>query len=352
MNPMVLSRNQHAVLVASLERHTMPMATSNHFTLYALRPVTPVRITDLAVVHAFIPAQIDNNLGSYVANELLPLLATATCDHATYPEQEIFERYVGAIVRSMDGDEQRSWHLFYTNTLRSLRRVAHQAADGDPLKGTSNHSQHQQCISPNPADAIPAEHDFIASFGAIYQQVIRLIRDDTGSSPQPRTLLDVATCFGFLPLLLAQQTSADPYLIPDTLTRIVGCDLNPALVNLARDYAHHQQLHQVEFVTADILAASPQSIQTLAAAAPFDVVMSIHLLEHLELWQTEIAMSNLWQLTGQRLIIAVPFEDIPDPRFGHRQVFDQERLSAIGEQFGAPYHCFEYHGGWLVMERE
>ena len=54
-------------------------------------------------MHDFEPWQIDNNIGSYVANELLPLLAESRgpmADGYAYSKQEIFERYVGGIVRS------------------------------------------------------------------------------------------------------------------------------------------------------------------------------------------------------------------------------------------------------------
>ncbi len=46
-----------------------------------------------------------------------------------------------------------------------------------------------------------------------------------------------------------------------------------------------------------------------------------------------------------------PLEEQPDARFGHRQVFDQARLSAIGAQLDGEYRYFEHHGGWLVVDR-
>lgn len=327
MNPTVLARHYHTFLVACLEQRSRPLVSSRHFTLYPRQTPAPPAptLTDLILVHDFVPAQIDNNIGFYVANELLPLLAAATCGDSTYPEQELFERYVGAIVRSIVGDERHAWQLFYTNTLHALSNATPATTD------------------------IPAEQDFIGNFGAIYQHVIHLLAATLARSSHACTLLDVATCFGFLPLLLALPATADR--IPPNLTHIVACDLNPALVSLANDYARHQPMRQVEFVTADILAAHPQSICTPATAAPFDIVTAIHLLEHLEPWQTELAITQLWQLTRQRLIIAVPLETRPDPRFGHRQVFDPNKLAAIGQQLGAPFRCFEYCGGWLVIDR-
>jgi ubiquinone/menaquinone biosynthesis C-methylase UbiE len=130
---------------------------------------------------------------------------------------------------------------------------------------------------------------------------------------------------------------------------IVGCDLNSALVNLANDYARFKSLQSVTFMVADILAGDIQEV--LAPAPTFDVVTAIHLLEHLEPWQTQQAIDNLWKITGRRLIIAVPLEEIPDPRFGHRQTFDQKRLTAMGRKLGGRCHSFEYHGAWIVIDR-
>jgi SAM-dependent methyltransferase len=130
---------------------------------------------------------------------------------------------------------------------------------------------------------------------------------------------------------------------------IVGCDLNSALVNLANGYARFKGLQPVTFMVADILAGDIQSV--LAPAPRFDVVTAIHLLEHLEPWQTQQAIDNLWKITGRRLIIAVPVEEIPDPRFGHRQTFDQKRLAAMGRKLGGRCHSFESHGAWIVIDR-
>ncbi|MEZ5584051.1 MAG: hypothetical protein R3F37_16100 [Candidatus Competibacteraceae bacterium] len=53
-------------------------------------------------------------------------------------------------------------------------------------------------------------------------------------------MLDVATCFGFFPLLLARVRTVNR-----TLGDIAGCDLNPALMGFAEDYARHTGLAQV-----------------------------------------------------------------------------------------------------------
>ncbi|MDS4042085.1 MAG: class I SAM-dependent methyltransferase [Candidatus Competibacter sp.] len=328
MNPLALSRSRHGVLVECLERQAEPVARSSRFILYGLgsRQETALCPNDVVVVHDFSPAQIDNNIGYYVANELLPLFrGSRFADEAegyAYSEQDIFERYVGEIVRSIDGNERRAWHLYYDNTLAALRRVPPEWSDA---------------MVPPAA----AQQDFIGDFGAIYRRAIDLIAELPGA-----TVLDVATCFGFLPLLLATERRGQR----DDPGDIVGCDLNPALVGLADDYARHRRLRNVRFVRADILAVDVGR-ELAPSPARFDVVTALHLLEHLEPEQTGAAVANLWRLAARRLIVAVPLEETPDPRFGHRQVFDRERLLAVGRALGGRQDYFDFHGGWLVVDR-
>jgi 2-polyprenyl-3-methyl-5-hydroxy-6-metoxy-1,4-benzoquinol methylase len=320
MSPLTLSRQRHGILVECLAQRAQPVATSNHFTVYGIDPVSTAAADpdDIVVVHDFEPWQIDNNIGSYVANELLPLLpeGSGAAHGYAYSKQEIFERYVGEIVRSMDGNERRAWHLFYDNTLAALQETS--------LGRDSAEKQ-----------------DFIGDFGAIYRRVFSLAAELPHA-----TILDVATCFGFLPLLLASRRNA----AGQSLSSIVGCDLNPALVALADDYARQRQLADVCFIRADILAGDID--RELAASAPsFDVVTAIHLLEHLAPEQTGPAMNNLWRITRQRLIVAVPLEDVPDRRFGHLQGFNRDALLALGRQTGGYCRYFDHYGGWIVIDR-
>lgn len=314
----MLSRQRHALFVGCLAQAARPLGHSPHFTLYQL----PGADHELAIVHRFGPTRIDNDLGWYVVAELLPLLQAcdglATAGYAGYSEQDIFERSVGDIVRSSDGDERRAWRRFYDNTVQGLQDA--------PAR-------------PFPADESP---NFIAHFSAIYGLAADLI-EELAPTAAPPSVLDMATCFGFFPLLLARRWREVP-------ARIVGCDLNPALVAFANDYAGRRDGQGARFGVADVLA--PNINQQLAPLpGRYDAVTALHLLEHLEPSQTGTAVANLWRLTGRRLIIAVPLEETPDPRYGHRQAFDQARLSAIGAKLGGEQHYLEHHGGWLVVDR-
>ncbi|MCS6882676.1 MAG: class I SAM-dependent methyltransferase [Oscillochloridaceae bacterium] len=313
MIPLVLSPWRHAALTACLARNLPATAGSQHFTVYRLEPAphTPAAGPELVVVHTFRPEQIDNNLGFYVANELLPLLSVArgrlpepssADDPFVHDQQTLFEQCVGAIVRSMDGDERRAWHRFYVNSLAALERAMQ---------------------SDQPAA------DFIGPFAVIYRRLMDLAR---GAS-----LLDAGTCFGFLPLLMASRGGP-----PDT---IVGCDLDAALVGFANAYARRAGLANVRFAVADLLG------DDLARLGCFDTVTCVHVLEHLTPAQTLTALRALWQLTARRLIVTVPLEEQPDPRFGHRQTFTTERLAILGRELGGRFQTFELHGCWLVADR-
>jgi len=321
MTPLTLSRHRHRALLGGLDGGETLLAGSAHFSVYGLAAgQAQADPEDLLVVHSLAPEQIDNNVGAYVADELLPLLAqvrqAASIQPSLYAssEHETFQRCVGAIVRSMDGNERRAWHRFYDNTLAALRASA-------------------------TTGVAAGQTDFIASFRAIYAKTAALVAEVAAGS-----VLDVATCFGFL-LVLARQGAGDNC----GLRRIIGCDINPALVALANDYRQQRQVSGVGFVCADILAA--RAVGDLDPGGGFDVVTAIHLLEHLTAAETQRAMRNLWALTRRRLIVAVPFESEPDQRYGHCQVFDERRLCALGQQTAADCRFFSHHGGWIVLDR-
>ena len=319
---MMLSRHRHALLVEGLEQRAAPLGASARFRLYAL---TPPPADEFVIVHDFALGEIDNNLGHHVVTELLPLLtAHRHRIDSGYSEQDLFERSVGDIVRSVAGNEGAAWRLFYANTLDALQASA----------------------SLNLGSAAPDGRagDFIGLFGAIYRHALELIRA-TPNLTAPPTVLDTATCFGFFPLLLARVRPGG-----EALGEIAGCDLNPALMAFANDYVAHDPALATRFGVADILA---EDIERELAPLParFDTVTALHLLEHLDAGQTEAALANLWRLAAKRLIVAVPLEAEPDQRYGHRQVFDRERLLALGRTLGGRQTYCEYHGGWLVVDR-
>jgi len=170
--------------------------------------------------------------------------------------------------------------------------------------------------------------DSVATFARIYAHALSLVRGTT--------VLDVGCCFGFLPLLAAEQ---DPRL------RVIGTDLAPPTAALASRISHAQG-SRARFAAADLLALP-------VAGQGVDTVLAVHVLEHLPAEASGPALAQLCRVARRRVVVAVPLEEVPDPTFGHVQVFDLARLARIADT-DAPGWSRAVHaadGGWLVLDR-
>jgi SAM-dependent methyltransferase len=237
-----------------------------------------------------VPVRVSNELTDHIAAELAPL--------GLVPDAPAFEQIFTETVLAADPDPMRAWTSYYRNTLRRLRR---------PGRGGT---------------------DCMATFARIYAHARSLVRG--------ATVLDVGCCFGFLPLLAAD---ADPRL------KVIGTDLVPASAALAGRMSRARG-SRARFAAADLLAL-PVGDQTV------DTVLAVHVLEHLPARVTAPALAQLRRVARQRVVIAVPLEDVPDPTFGHLQAFDLPRLARLGA--GAPGWSGTVHaadGGWLVLDRD
>ena len=234
------------------------------------------------------PSGISNELADYIAAELAPL--------GLVPDGSAFEQIFVDAVLATHPDPMQAWTAFYGNTIRRLRR-------SDP-GGTSN----------------------LATFGRIYAHVLSLIRGTT--------VLDVGSCFGFLPLLAGERY---PYL------RVIGADLLPAAAALASRLSRAQG-GRSRFLAADLLAL-PVADQAV------DTVLAVHVLEHLPAEACHPALAELRRVARRRVVIAVPLEEIPDRTFGHLQAFDLPRLAGLGDVSGWSQTVYPADGGWLVLDR-
>ena len=237
-----------------------------------------------------VPGEISNELAGHIAAELVPL--------GLVPDGPAFERVFVDAVLSAQPDPERAWAAFYANTMRRLRR-ADDAGTGS-----------------------------VATFARIYRHTLSLVRGTT--------VLDAGSCFGFLPLLAAER---DPRL------KVIGTDLVPAAAALAGRISRARG-GRARFAAADLLAL-PAGDQTV------DTVLAVHVLEHLPARVTASALAQLRRVARQRVVIAVPLEEVPDPTFGHLQAFDLPRLARLGAE--APGWSGAVHaadGGWLVLDRD
>jgi len=234
---------------------------------------------------------VSNELAGHIAAELGPL--------GLVPDGRAFERLFVEVVLATHPDPARAWGAFYDNTMRRLR---------GPERGRT---------------------DSVATFARIYRHVMSLIRG--------RTVLDIGSCFGFLPLLIAEGS---PWL------RVIGADLDPAAAALAGRMAR-EQASRARFAAADLLAL-PVGDEAV------DTVLAVHVLEHVPAAATGPALAQLLRVARRRVVVAVPLEDSPDPTFGHVQAFDLHTLAAIAASVDAPgwsRAVYSADGGWLVLDR-
>ncbi len=79
-----------------------------------------------------------------------------------------------------------------------------------------------------------------------------------------------------------------------------------------------------------------------------DTVLAVHLLEHLPPAEGAAVLAEMLRLARRRVVVAVPYEDEPNPTWGHVRTFDAARLHDLGAATGRTYRVEEHHGGWLV----
>jgi len=273
---------------------------TSHFLL-ARAPASQV----VTLVHRFTPQEIDNNLGDYLLQELEPMGLMAS-------DQAFGSALLGVVHSVTPHDPVGAWNLFSMNTLHRLR---------EQLDDTSSQADRQ---------------DTITASASVYRRLFSL---KVGTS-----LLDVGCACAFWPILVAEREQ-------DKGGRVVGVDSRRDAINLSKNLAALTTTNHLEFLQVDVLAPDfPQ-------LGPFDMVTSIHMLEHLPESRLSQAFEHLLRVTRHRLIIAVPYEEQATAAYGHEQVFTHEKLEKWGrwcvERVGNPaqYWCEEVGSGLLIVDR-
>jgi SAM-dependent methyltransferase len=263
--------------------HRAQVTRTRHFRLH--RQDHRVEIT-----HWIRPEQLDNNLAGILAEELF---APGWLSGA-----EIFERVFTEVVRSVIDDPLRAWTTFYDNTLARIEECPSRAID-----------------EPAPSS--------IAGFAPVYRRAMRLV-------PSGR-VLDMGSCFGFLPLMLAERGQ----------NAVIASDLVPGSMRLLSAVAESRgtRLHTLVCDAARV----PLPDRSV------DAVTAVHLLEHLDPAQGEAVLAEAVRLARCRVVIAVPFEDEPTAAYGHIRTFTRQDLVELGHAAGHRFEVDEYHGGWLVV---
>ncbi len=265
-------RVNKAMLRKSIEDEGYIIHETPHFFV-VIRSMFP----SVIVIHWFALAEIDARIGDYILQELKPL--------GVLTDVEDYDAVFGAIVGSLFPHEtQQAWYIYTKNTFRHLRHLAYST-------------------SPLALDSTPG------TFATLYRRVFEL---QVGES-----FLDAGCSSGFLPLLIAEH-------IP-SLSSVIGIDIRPQPFEAARALAEEHNLKNVQFIQADLLDS------TFCTWGSFDTITLLHVLEHFSEKAMYIVLRNLLAVTGQRLIIAVPYEHgTPETAYGHEQLFSQAKLEEVG----------------------
>jgi SAM-dependent methyltransferase len=224
------------------------------------------------------------------AHEISNDLAGWIADDLVAPgliEPAAFERTFVSVVRSVDP----GWTAFYRNTLAEL------AAGGAP--GGTN-----------------------AGMAPVHARAVALAQG---------SVVELGCCFGFLSLAMAGAGHD-----------VTAVDLSPGTVRLLAS-------------VAPALGRPVRALAGDAAAVPLadgcaDTVVAVHLLEHLPPALAPRVLAEMLRVARRRAVVAVPYEDQPDPTWGHVRTFDAAALDALGAATGRPYRVDDHHGGWLVVE--
>lgn len=205
-------------------------------------------------------------------------------------DPEAFEAAFVEAVLATDPDPAAAWRAFYRNTLAEL------AAGGVP--GGTN-----------------------AGMAPVHERAAELA---VGS------VVELGCCFGFLALRLAAKGHP-----------VTAVDLTPGTARLLASVAPALGL-RVEAVAGD--AAALPLVDRCA-----DTVFAVHLLEHLPPGRDAVVVAEMLRVARRRVVVAVPYEDEPDPTWGHVRTFDAAALRELGAATGRPHEVFDHHGGWLVL---
>lgn len=252
--------------------------THDHVTVERVPagPLTVRRLDDrLHVTHSLTPEQLSERLVAEV---------TSSIEDAAFGQDE-FELTMVGLVRSTVPGALDSWVTYYRNSL------------GELLDGT-------------------------ADFASIHDRAAELVRG---------TVLDLGSCFGFLPLRLAAAG------IPVTAT-----DILPGTMRLLDAVAPRLGL------AVDTLVCDAANVPVPDDSA--DTVTAIHLLEHVDDEVGAAILGEALRIARERVVVAVPFEEEATACHGHVRTFDLSALEELGRSTGRPFVVFEHHGGWLVVE--
>lgn len=264
---------------------TAPVVRTDHFCLRE-------RSRRIEVSHWLRPDQLDNDVAGLLATELF--------EPGWLSGADIFERVFTGIVRSSIRDPLLAWGTFYGNTIARIHLCWRAPAAANERGPTT-----------------------ISGFAPVYAHALQLI--------PPGEVLDVGSCFGFLPLLLAERTAST----------VTASDLSGGTMQLLKAVAGARGLPLSTLVCDAARIPVPNGWA--------DTVSVIHLLEHVSPDHGSAVIREAVRVARHQVVVAVPVEEEPTAAYGHIRTFDLRQLGEIGDRAGLRHSVHEHHGGWLVL---
>lgn len=239
-------------------------------------PISLTRTRDeLLVTHSLRPEDLGERLVAEV---------TSSIADSDFGQTEFESAMVGLVRSTVDGPLD-SWEVYYRNSLREL------------LDGS-------------------------ADFAPIHDKAAELVRG---------SVLDLGSCFGFLPLRLAQNG-----------IQVIATDLLPGTMRLLAAIAPRLGL------SVGTLVCNAADVPVPDDSA--DTVTAVHLLEHVDESTGAAVLAEALRIARERVVVAVPYEDEAQACHGHVRTFDHAELERLGASTGRPFEVFDHHGGWLVID--
>ena len=299
--------NGHGINQAALKQRFSEggyqVQETRHFLLF-LRSEAPTTI----LIHTFSPDEMNADIKHFLMYELKPL--------GLIRESHDYGMLLSGIIGSFFPDDTRlAWHGYGAKTLQ--RFLLFLSTSRTPTR---------------------PPFDFYATIGAFATQYQRVCELCIGES-----FLDAGCESGFLSLIIAERI---PFM-----KRVVGVDIRPDMFTIVRALAEERHLTNVQFEQADLLA------DDFGLLGPFDTVTALAVLEHFSEAEMYRVLTNLLQLTTQRLIVTVPYEQEAETIYEHKQLFTREKLEHVGQwclqALGGRGRmwCEECDGGLLLIEK-
>jgi SAM-dependent methyltransferase len=244
----------------------------------------------LEVSHWLKPEQLDADLGGLLDDELF---APGWLNGAS-----VFKRVFIGVARSTGNDPLQSWITFYDNTSTRIH-------------------EHWQLPQRDP------RHSWIAERAVMWRRALQLV--------PAGEVLDLGSCLGFLPLLLAEHAR----------NTVTAADISSGAMRLL----------------AAVAARRKTPLRTLvcdAASVPLpddavDTVTVIHLLEQLDDKEGNDILREAVRLARRRVVVAVGFDEEAATACGHVRSFSRDKLTEMGLHTGKRFDAEEFHGSWLVV---